>query len=368
MIIRNRNNMKILKNILLLAITSTLIFTQCKEPAGLKALVVSDQNNEMNKDIQTILENTGLFDVDIKEGASPDFEGYDLVVLNIDKGNWEDKTKDDFVSYVKNGGGVVAIRKAGNAFSDWNEYQDIVCPSSNQSAGMSNVAYDYQVINLNVEHPITEGLSKTWMHGNDYLQYSTVSLDGNVEVLSTVLADSIHGGNGEPLPVLFTVQSGDSRIFHSTLGSNSDNAIQCVGFITTLQRGAEWAATGVVSQEAPLDFPNSVSTHEWPDFKSLTLNEIFEKASTYKIGKSKKYLSDLTMRIRNCDGESEDYAMYEDKILEFLQSEATVDSKTYMCRELSWIGSEKSVTVLEKLLNDKDLSESATYALHRLRL
>jgi hypothetical protein len=140
-----------------------------------------------------------------------------------------------------------------------------------------------------------------------------------------------------------------------------------VGYITTLQRGAEWAATGVVSQEAPLDFPNSVSTHFWPTLRSLSLEEILDKASIYEVGKTKKYLSDFSARIRNSDGKAETYAMYESKMLDFLGSGATADSKRYMCRELSWVGSDASIPVLEKLMNDKDLSESATYALQRLR-
>jgi hypothetical protein len=38
-------------------------------------------------------------------------------------------------------------------------------------------------------------------------------------------------------------------------------ALSCVGFITTLRRGAEWAATGRVTQKLPKDFPtaNTVS-------------------------------------------------------------------------------------------------------------
>jgi hypothetical protein len=31
--------------------------------------------------------------------------------------------------------------------------------------------------------------------------------------------------------------------------------MNCVGFITTLQRGAEWAATGNVTIDVPDDFP-----------------------------------------------------------------------------------------------------------------
>ena len=365
---RNKTNMLIMKNIFILAITSTLVFTQCKEPASLNALVVSDQSSESSEDIEMILENTGLFDVDIEKGASPDFADYDLVVLNVDEGSWGDKTKEAFVSYVKNGGGVVVLSNAGNAFFGWTEYQSIVGKVSDKSAGKSNEAYDYQVMNVNADHPVTKVLSKMWVHSDDYLLFNTASLDGDVEVLSTARADTIYGGSGEFMPVIFTIQFGEGRVLHTTLGNNSGNSMKCVGFITTIQRGAEWAATGVVSQEIPLDFPNSVSTHTWSDFEPLTLDEIFEKTSTYTIGKSKKYLTDLTMRIRNCDGKPETYAMYEDKILEFLQSEATVDSKKYMCRELSWMGSDKSVNALEELVNDKDLSEAASYVLQRLRL
>jgi hypothetical protein len=33
--------------------------------------------------------------------------------------------------------------------------------------------------------------------------------------------------------------------------------MECVGFITTLLRGAEWAATGEVTIEVPEDFPTA---------------------------------------------------------------------------------------------------------------
>jgi hypothetical protein len=38
-----------------------------------------------------------------------------------------------------------------------------------------------------------------------------------------------------------------------------------VGFITTFQRGAEWAATGKVSQAVPADFPDE-SKSSFRDF------------------------------------------------------------------------------------------------------
>ena len=54
--------------------------------------------------------------------------------------------------------------------------------------------------------------------------------------------------------MLFTVAYGKGRIFHTTMGHDVE-AMKCVGFITTLQRGTEWAARGTVTQKVPKDFP-----------------------------------------------------------------------------------------------------------------
>ena len=349
----------------LLAFAMVLMFSQCKKPASLNAVIISDQKGETNENIKNILVNTGLFDADIKGSTFSNFKGYDLVVLNVQKAEWGADVKDDFSNYVKGGGGVVVMNTAANAFADWGSFSEIsgVKPGDAKSKD----EFEYEVMSKNVDHPITKGLPTNWIHSSDYLLFNTKSLDGEIEVLASAKADTLHGGKGEILPVLFTVKYGEGRVFNTTMGTGA-TANQCVGFITTLQRGAEWAATGVVSQEVSVDFPNSVSTHEWTDFKPLTLDEILKKSASYEVGKSKKYLSDFSMRIRNCDGKPETYAMYEDKILEFLQSDATVDSKKYMCRELSWMGSEKSIPVLDNLINEKDMSDAASYALQRLKM
>jgi len=46
------------------------------------------------------------------------------------------------------------------------------------------------------------------------------------------------------------------RIFHTTMGHDIP-ALSCTGFIVTLQRGTEWAATGKVTQKVPADFPSA---------------------------------------------------------------------------------------------------------------
>jgi type 1 glutamine amidotransferase len=49
---------------------------------------------------------------------------------------------------------------------------------------------------------------------------------------------------------------GKGRIFHTTLG-HENYSQKCIGFITTLQRGTEWAATGKVTQPVPKNFPTA---------------------------------------------------------------------------------------------------------------
>jgi type 1 glutamine amidotransferase len=60
--------------------------------------------------------------------------------------------------------------------------------------------------------------------------------------------------------LVFTVDYEKARIFHIMLGHcgptlEENPAMQCTGFQTLLLRGAEWAATGKVTQPVPSDFP-----------------------------------------------------------------------------------------------------------------
>lgn len=63
-----------------------------------------------------------------------------------------------------------------------------------------------------------------------------------------------------------TIRYGEGRVFHTTLGHVGPKdtapfpALACAGFIVTLQRGTEWAATGAVTQKVPADFPTAEKT------------------------------------------------------------------------------------------------------------
>ena len=101
----------------------------------ISALVIDGQNNHDWKlttpYLKAILENTGLFAVEVATAPpsgedlsafSPDFENYDVLVMNYNGEPWPAATRESFERYVRNGGGLVIFHAADNAFPEWKEY------------------------------------------------------------------------------------------------------------------------------------------------------------------------------------------------------------------------------------------------------
>ena len=93
------------------------------------------------------------------------------------------------------------------------------------------------------------------MHQGDEL-YARLRGPGGMTVLATAFSDPANAGSGRDEPILMVLTHGKGRIFHTTLGHDV-NGMSSVDFIATLQRGAEWAATGAVTQRAPTNFPTA---------------------------------------------------------------------------------------------------------------
>jgi type 1 glutamine amidotransferase len=80
----------------------------------------------------------------------------------------------------------------------------------------------------------------------------------------TVLASSPCPRTKADEPVLWTVAYGKGRVVHTPMGHDTA-AMSCVGFIATMQRGTEWAATGKVTIPLPADFPSADKASLDPD-------------------------------------------------------------------------------------------------------
>jgi type 1 glutamine amidotransferase len=58
------------------------------------------------------------------------------------------------------------------------------------------------------------------------------------------------------------IRYGQGRVFHTMLGHNEES-MRDVGFVVTLNRGTEWAASGRVTQKVPEDFPTADKVSPW---------------------------------------------------------------------------------------------------------
>lgn len=235
------------------------------------------------------LEETGLFAVTVVTappssdglaGFHPDFSNYQVVVMNYDAPDWPQNLRDQFERFVSNGGGLVVVHAADNAFPGWPAFNEMIgiggWRKRNQSAGpywffkdgklvsdtspglagQHGARLPFQVVARDADHPIMKGLPRVWMHANDELYAGLRGPGRNMTVLATAYSDPKNKGTGRDEPMIMVLHYGKGRIFHTTMGHDVF-ALSCVGFMTIFQRGTEWAATGRVTQKVPADFPTA---------------------------------------------------------------------------------------------------------------
>jgi HEAT repeat protein len=352
--------------------------------------------------LKQYLEETGLFTVDVAltpekggdmETYRPNFADYDVVVMDYEGDQWSESTQQAFVEYVKSGGGVVFYHAANNNFPKWKEFNEIaglsgwgnrdeksgpmvrfrdgkfVLDTTPGKAGEHGPAHPYQMINRVRNHPITRGLPEKWMHAKDELYAKLRGPATNLTILSTAYADPEKGGTGEHEPLLFTVGYGKGRAFNTALGHANElplTAIECVGFITTFQRGAEWAATGEVTQPVPEDFPTATEVSMRKPTKKANVEELLKKISGYEYGQSRETFTEISDYIRSASNSPKEVEKIEKQLIDFLNSNATRDGKEFICRKLSIIGSAASVDSLASMLLEPATSDMARYALERI--
>jgi uncharacterized protein len=205
-----------------------------------------------------------------------DFDNYDVVLSNYNGDSWPKEINQALEERLRQGKiGLVIVHAANNAFGGWKEYnlmigmgwrgagggdrlylddagKPVKVPSG--KGGSSNHAYTgkFSVTIRDESHPVTKGMPREWLHNNDELYDNMRGPIENVHLLATAFSK----GTGVSEPMIWTVSYGKGRVFHTPMGHDV-NGMRCVGFMATLQRGTEWAATGAVTLPLPENFPTA---------------------------------------------------------------------------------------------------------------
>lgn len=137
----------------------------------------------------------------------------------------------------------------------YNDDGSLVTETKAGKSGTHGKIHELQ-ITQRAEHPILNGLPNVWMHTKDECYGRLRGPAKHLTILATAHCPADQKGTGNHEPMLMTIDYGKGRIFHTTLG-HEDYSFESVGFITTFLRGAEWAASGQVTQAIPADFPTA---------------------------------------------------------------------------------------------------------------
>ena len=245
----------------LIPVTFMLWSLACQAQKVSRALIVDGQNNhdhwpKITYMIRTYLENSGLFKVDVMRtrytwngkkfvsdykisgvpetedldkpkadpGFSPDFQKYDLVVINFgwNAAPWPEQTQKSFENFVKKGGGVVIVHAADNSFPEWPAYNEMIGlggwgdrnekdgpyvyydeqsvlrrDQSPGPGGSHGPQHEFQITVRDSQHPITNGMPTVWLHSVDELYDRLRGPAKNMKVLATAYSATDQKGTGQ---------------------------------------------------------------------------------------------------------------------------------------------------------------------------
>lgn len=267
------------------------------EAAILRVLMVDGQNNHdwvrTTPYMRKTLESCGRFITGVAtsppeggnwEQFNPDFSKFDVVVSNYNGELWPSSVQANLERFIEGGGGLVIIHGANNPFAQWpafnrmiglawrgdtsfgdriylDEEGNVVRVPKGEGISVGHGArHEFMVTMRDLEHPITRGMPRMWLHAKDELYHGQRGPARDMQILATAYSDPQSGGSGRHEPMVWVIPYGEGRVFVNLMGHVwGDDAempgIRGIGFQALLRRGVEWAATGDSDIPIPENFP-----------------------------------------------------------------------------------------------------------------
>jgi uncharacterized protein len=179
-------------------------------------------------------------------------------------GRWPAAAEQALLNAVSSGTGLVVIHYATSAFDtpaevNWPEYETLVGGGWRQSKGFGGhgAQVQFKVKITNHDHPITKGFPAEFLHTKDELWHNSLVLEGDT-VLATAFDDTVGGlrptATNKDEPDIWVRQYGKGRVYTNLLSHGPDQMRLSPGYLSLIQRGTEWAATGKVTIPLPKNF------------------------------------------------------------------------------------------------------------------
>ena len=297
---------------------------------------------------------------------------FDALVLN-NTTNLRLKTEDPIIQqslmdFIKGGKGIMGIHAATDNFYDWPEMQEIM---GGKFTGHPWGAGSTVAVKLDdPDHPLMAAFGGKGFKVKDEIYLTDPPLYSRQKarvLMSLDMSDErtagVDGGKHRQKDVGLTwiKTVGKGRLFYGSLGHNND----LTWWPPLLQHyldGLQFVLGDYHVDTTPVPLPQGLPAAA---VDTEALRNILDPVSQYDYGKSREALTQLSDFIRGIEG-TDNLRIVEKQLLEFLQSQATLASKQFVCRNLSIIGSELSAQVLADMLIDPETSDMARYALERI--
>ncbi|MBC7874523.1 MAG: ThuA domain-containing protein, partial [Ferruginibacter sp.] len=253
---------------------------------------------ETTREIKDILEETGMFKVDVSTSPSavedaawvnwdPSFKNYDVVIQNSNNYSnknlkWPERIEAQLEKYVRSGGGLYILHSANNSFPHWAAYDKMIglgwrpketgfaleldsennilrIPPGQGDKTSHGKRFD-ATIKILTRHPVNKDFPGEWITPSMELYTHPRGPAENITVLSYA-ADS---ATKRKWPVEWLVKYGKGDVYNSSMGHLWKDEVypvsyRCIGFQTILIRMVEWLATGKTTFPLPANFPTGIS-------------------------------------------------------------------------------------------------------------
>jgi uncharacterized protein len=221
-----------------------------KKSSLIKVLILSGRNNhEWQKTtplLVKIYEDSRLFTINVTERPDTlnynELIKYDVVVSNWN--SWPDNAfrmtkewENDFMRYVKEGGGAVFFHANASSFYSWNEYHQMGIGRWGKETRHGEPTKG-KMYGFKQTHPLTKGLEDFYIF--DEIWEKTDICPG-AQSLASIIATDEKDGHMINEPAVFVTQFGKGLCFFTILGHNEQTLLN-TDLQTLLLRATQWTA------------------------------------------------------------------------------------------------------------------------------